>query len=138
MTRPPLLVAALLVLAACEPATTAAIAGASLVTLAYTDKTLGDHAAGLALQEDCSILYAAKKEPYCKDLPAKDRDNGMAELSAALYCYRTLGGVSCYDRPDYMASQTRLNYAYGFLSPEAPRGIIAEAPAAALPESGTY
>jgi hypothetical protein len=61
----------------------------------------------------------------------------MASLSASLYCYRTLGGVSCYDRPDYMASQTRLNYAYGYLPSTAPRGTIADAPVAALP-GGTY
>jgi len=59
-------------------------------------------------------------------------------LSASLYCYRTLGGISCYDRPDYMASQTRLNYAHGYLPSAAPRGTIADAPVAALPESGTY
>jgi len=140
MTRLPLLLAALIGLAACSPANTAALAGASLVSLIYTDKTLSDHAASRALKEDCSVLNFVDNEPYCQKPPSEDAEaNRLAALSASLYCYRTLGGVSCYDRPDYMASnQTRLNYAHGYLPPSEARGRLVEAPVAALPESGTY
>jgi hypothetical protein len=137
MTRLPLLLAALLGLAACDPATTATIAGASLVSLAYTDKTLGDHAASQAFDEDCSVLHTVNKKPYCQEIPTEDQSQRLAGQSASLYCYRTLGGVSCYDRPDYMASQTRLNYAHGYLPATPSRGILVETPVAALPE-GTY
>ena len=137
MTRLPLLLAALLGLAACDPATTATIAGASLVSLTYTDKTLGDHAVSQAFDEDCSVLHTVNKKPFCQEIPAENQGQAMAGLSASLYCYRTLGGVSCYDRPDYMASQTRLNYAHGYLPSTAPSGTIVDAPVAALPE-GTY
>lgn len=140
MTRLPLLLVAFLGLAACTPATTAAVAGASLVSLVYTDKTLGDQAASMALQEDCSILNFTDNKPYCQKPPSVDDQNsGMAALAASLYCYRTLGGISCYERPDYMASnQTRLNFAYGYLPSASPRGRSVEAPLASLPESGTY
>jgi len=140
MTRLPLLLIALLSLAACTPAGTAALAGAGLVSLAYTDKTLTDHAVSGALEEDCSVLHFDNNEPYCQERrpDGQDRDE-MAALAASLYCYRTLGGVSCYDRPDYMASnQTRLNFAHDYLPPSVARRRIVEAPVAALPESGTY
>ncbi len=137
MTRLPLLLTAFLGLAACTPADTALLAGASLVSLAYTDKTLTDHAASRALKEDCSVLHLTDNEPYCQEFP--EPDTRMATLAASLYCYRTLGGVSCYDRPDYMASnQTRLNFAHGYLPPSQPRGQLVEAPVAAGPDSGTY
>jgi hypothetical protein len=39
-------------------------------------------------------------------------------MSSALYCYRTLGGVSCYDRPDYTASsQTRIVFGDTLIAP---------------------
>ena len=140
MTRLPLLLVAFLGLAACTPASTAFLTGASLVSLVYTDKTLGDQAASFALKEDCSILYAADNESYCqKWAPEGEQNRAMATLAGSLYCYRTLGGISCYDRPDYMASnQTRLNYAYGHLPLDDSRGQLVEAPMAASPESGTY
>ena len=140
MTRLPLLMVAFLGLAACSPAGSAALAGIGLVSLIYTDKTLTDHALSRAFKEDCSVLNVENDEPYCQELPSEaDRENGMTTLAASLYCYRTLGGVSCYDRPDYMASnQTRVNFAHGYLPPSEPRGRIIEAPIATAPENGTY
>jgi len=121
------LLAALLGLAACEPTTTAVVAGASLASLIHTDKTLMDHAASYATDEDCSILHAAHNEAYCQAYASEGPDALLA-MTATHYCYRTLGGVSCYDRPDYTASsQTRIEYAYGFGPSEA------AAPVAALP-----
>jgi len=140
MTRSPLLLVAFLGLAACSPANTALITGASLVSLIYTDKTVGDQAASYAFKEDCSVLNLVDKKPYCQEIPPADAQNrAVATLAASYYCYRTLGGVSCYDRPDYMASnQTRLNYAFGNLPPEESRGQLVETPVTTGPESGTY
>jgi hypothetical protein len=121
------LFAALLGLAACEPTTTAVVAGASLASLIHTDKTLMDHAASYATDEDCSILHSAHNEAYCQAYASEGPDPLLA-MTATHYCYRTLGGVSCYDRPDYTASsETRIEYAYGFGPSEA------AAPVAALP-----
>ncbi len=50
-------------------------------------------------------------------------------MSQALYCYRTLGGVSCYDRPDYTASsQTRIVFGDTLIAP------LASAPLASRSE----
>lgn len=140
MTRLPLLMVALLGLAACSPAGTAALAGAGLVSLIYTDKTLTDHAMSRAFKEDCSVLHLEDNKPYCQKPPSEEgQTDQMAALAASLYCYRTLGGVSCYDRPDYTASnQTRVNFAHGYLPPAEAQGQITKAPVAAMPESGTY
>ena len=95
-------------LAACDPTTTAVMAGASLVSLAHTDKTLSDHLATWAFDEDCSILYASNGEPYCQRFETEE-ERLAAEAEAAAqqantYCYRTLGAITCYRQPDTMAS----------------------------------
>ena len=95
-------------LAACDPATTAVVAGVSLVSFVHTDKTLGDHFATWAFDQDCSTLTLANGEGYCHDHVteeqlAAEEAQARAEL-AATYCYRTLGTISCYQQPDEMAS----------------------------------
>jgi len=121
------LLAALIALGACEPTTTAVVAGASLATLIHTDKTLLDHAASYATDENCLILHSAHNEAYCQP-PSGDVPDELMAMTVTHYCYRTLGGVSCYDRPDYAASsQTRIDYRYGLGMPGEP------APVAALP-----
>lgn len=105
----PLLAPALVLgLAACDPGTTAMMAGVSIVSLAHTDKTLGDHFATWAFDEDCSLLNASNGEPYCQRFETEE-DRRAAEAEAAAqraqtYCYRTLGAISCYREPDSMAS----------------------------------
>jgi len=95
-------------LAACDPASQAMLAGASLVTFVHSDKTIGDHVATWAFDQDCSTLSLANGEGYCRDhvsdeeLAAADAQ-AEAEL-AATYCYRTLGAISCYRQPDPAAS----------------------------------
>jgi hypothetical protein len=98
----------LLGLAACDPASQAMMAGASLVSFVHTDKTIGDHVATWAFDQDCSTLTLANGEGYCRDhvteeeLAAREAE-ARAEL-AATYCYRTLGAISCYRQPDELAS----------------------------------
>lgn len=95
-------------LGACELGTTALMAGASMVSLAHTDKTLGDHFATWAFDKDCSILYASNGEPYCQRFETEEErlaaEAEAAALRAQTYCYRTLGEISCYREPDSMAS----------------------------------
>jgi len=95
-------------LAACDPASQAMMAGASLVTFVHTDKTLGDHVATWAFDEDCSTLALANGEDYCRPFVTEE-ERAAAEAEAAArqagtYCYRTLGAVTCYRQPDEMAS----------------------------------
>lgn len=134
MTRAAVLVASLLVLAGCG-GTGVVLAGASLATLIHTDKMPVDHLAGYVTEKDCSVLHTVEKEPYCQET-GPDGHARLAAMSARLYCYRTLGGVSCYDRPDYSASsQTRLDYAY---RPDARPPPPDQSPLAALPEAEVY
>jgi hypothetical protein len=87
--------AALLGLAGCEPASMM-MSGAGMATLVATDKTLTDHAISLALDRDCSFVRSSRGESFCAPEPSP---------SVAAHCYRTLGGVSCYRRPDPAASE---------------------------------
>ena len=95
-------------LAACDPASQAMLAGASLVTFVHSDKTIGDHVATWAFDKDCSTLSLANGEDYCRDFVTEE-ELADAEAAAraeqnATFCYRTLGAVDCYRQPDAMAS----------------------------------
>ncbi len=117
MTRVFVICASLLGLSACGGEIGLAMMGASVATFIHTDKTLIDHAVGLSTERDCSILYLARDQDYCKpQVPIEPSQ--VAYMSQALYCYRTLGGVSCYDRPDYTASsQTRIVFGDTLIAP---------------------
>ena len=117
MTRVFVICASLLGLSACGGDVGLAMLAASTATFIHTDKTVMDHAVGLSTDRDCSILYLARDQDYCK--PQVPIEAGqVAYMSQALYCYRTLGGVSCYDRPDYTASsQTRIVFGDTLIAP---------------------
>ncbi|MFQ5775816.1 MAG: hypothetical protein ACE5GS_14940 [Kiloniellaceae bacterium] len=140
MTRSALLLTGLLALSGCGSAGLA-FGGANLATLIGGDKTIPDYAVSRVAKQDCSLLHAARNEPYCQG-PSRDPRAELAALSATMYCYRTLGGVTCYDRPDYAASsQTRVNFAYGLaprLAAPPAAGPADAPPVAALPGAGTY
>ncbi len=95
-------------LAACDPASQAMLAGASLVSIAHTDKTLTDHVTTWAFDRDCSTLALANGEDYCRPIVTEEEKAAIeAEAKARLaatYCYRTLGAVTCYQQPDDSAS----------------------------------
>lgn len=109
----PVLAAPLLVLglAACDPASQAVMAGASLVTFVHSDKTVSDHLATWAFDKDCSTLSLANGEGYCNDWVSEEQLAAEeAEAKARLastYCYRTLGAVNCFREPDRMASSAQ-------------------------------
>lgn len=113
MTRPirraaPALMS-LLLLAGCGGEVGLALAGASVVSFATTDKFLGDHAVSYATGEDCSSLQLEQTGQYCRT-PAEIAAAEMAErerqiaAEPEMYCYRTLGDISCYEQKDYQAS----------------------------------
>ncbi|MGH6954280.1 MAG: hypothetical protein ACREGL_08870 [Alphaproteobacteria bacterium] len=85
---------------------TVLLAGADLASQVNTGKGLHDHVASAAMSEDCSTgRYLEDHGQYCVDPDA------AAELAAArpaLYCYPSLGAVTCYDSPDPYANGARL------------------------------
>jgi hypothetical protein len=94
-------VAALLALTACGPGTGLVVVGANVVSLVNTDKTLVDHAASWATDEDCSAIAFSNKEEYCqsKEFPVEPA------AAAETFCYRSLGSIVCYNEPDPYASE---------------------------------
>jgi hypothetical protein len=117
MTRVFVLCGGLLGLSACGGEVGLAMLAASTATFIHTDKTVMDHAVSYSTDRDCSILFLARDQDYCKpQVPIEPAQ--VAYMSQALYCYRTLGGVSCYDRPDYTASsQTRIVFGDTLIAP---------------------
>ncbi|MBT5414694.1 MAG: hypothetical protein HOH66_02625 [Rhodospirillaceae bacterium] len=84
--------AALFALQGCV-AGSVALTGAEMASNITSDKTLVDHAASLVTGMDCSSIHSANGYSYCND---SDEENAAAPT----YCYRSLGAVTCYDRPD--------------------------------------
>lgn len=92
-----LLVSVAVFLAACTnvPPGISAIDGASVVG---SDKTVLDHVAGWVREQDCSSVRAEKGGHWCQDYYEND------PVNQPLYCYRTLGSVSCYAEPSTHAA----------------------------------
>jgi len=68
--------------------TVAVVDGATIMA---TDKTILDHIVSLSSGKNCSTVRKELGMYYCEeDEPVGDRK---------VYCYRTLGGVTCYDKP---------------------------------------
>ncbi len=117
MTRLFVICTILLGLSGCGGDASLLLVGGSLTSLTYTKKTLVDHAVSRYTEKNCSILHTARNEAYCQAPEITEREK-VAYMASAMYCYRTLGGVNCYDRPDYMASsQTRVVFNDTFVKP---------------------
>ncbi|WP_053005915.1 hypothetical protein [Kiloniella spongiae] len=88
-------------------------AAASVGTLVHTDKTITDHFFSWAMAKDCSIVYTSKGEAYCRD---EQLENGLANSGYEnLYCYRNIGGVTCYESPyEEASSQTTVYHSTQF------------------------
>ena len=131
MTRFLYMIGLLLTLSACGGTLGMTVIALSTATLIHTDKTVADLAVSWYTKEDCSLLYAAEDEPYCQPYEPLEKDQ-VAFMNSTLYCYRTLGGVSCYDRPDYTASnETRIDFGNTLISP-----LNSDSPLASLPKNG--
>lgn len=76
-------------LAACDPVTFTSVEGISLMG---SDKTLVDHAVSMSSGKNCSTLRKEQGLTYCVE--------DMPQIRQNIYCYRDLGGVTCYDRVD--------------------------------------
>ena len=101
--------AVLLLLAGCGGEVGLVMVGASAVSFATTDKFLTDHAVSYATGEECSSLQFEQTGEYCRTadeiaaLAAEDEARQQA-ANPEMYCYRTLGDITCYTQEDYQAS----------------------------------
>ena len=84
---------ALLVLSGCASHIPPGVAAIDPVTVIATDKTVIDHVTGWATGEDCSSVRAEQGGHWCVQPYEND------PVTQPLYCYRTLGNVSCYAQP---------------------------------------
>jgi hypothetical protein len=80
----------LLIVSACNSVPSLAIIdGASVVS---TEKTVADHAISIYTGKNCSTIRTEMGLTYCEEdevVPAPE-----------VYCYHTLGKITCYDKPD--------------------------------------
>lgn len=77
-----------ILVAACDAGTFTAATGVSLMG---SDKTIVDHAISIGSGKNCSILRTERGLTYCVE--------DMPQVRQNIYCYRDLGGVTCYDQP---------------------------------------
>lgn len=97
----------LLLLSACGGEVGLVMVGASVASFATTDKFLADHAVSYATGEDCSALQMEQTGEYCRSSEEIAEAAEEARRNAAapdMYCYRTLGDITCYQDQDYQAS----------------------------------
>jgi hypothetical protein len=57
-----------------------------------TEKTFSDHIISYASGKDCSSVRREMGTTYCKE--------DEVTITPNVFCYNTLGRVTCYDRPD--------------------------------------
>ena len=86
------IIAGLMLLTGCEVASTAMLAKASTVAFASTDRFLSDHILSMATGEDCSLGNALDDGHAC-------RPHYVAPEAVPIYCYPTIGAVTCYQQP---------------------------------------
>jgi hypothetical protein len=89
-SRLPLLLLTALALGGCDPISGTAVGVSSL---SATKKLPPDHAISAITGRDCSVVSFEQTGEYCPP-PAKEIDRSDT------HCFRTLGGVDCYNRPD--------------------------------------
>jgi hypothetical protein len=93
-----------LVLAGCSEPVSYALLGANAVSLAVTEKFVGDHVMSWATGKECSALNSTRHGQYC--LPPDDTQTAQVPAPPQ-YCYRTRGAITCYPTPDLEASASR-------------------------------
>lgn len=64
-----------------------------------TDKTIEDHVISFSSGKNCSSVRKEQGLTYCiEDEP---------HIKQKIYCYQTLGDITCYDRPDPTGSRQK-------------------------------
>jgi len=88
--RAGIIFAGLMLLSAC--AFIPPIAAVEGVSAVGTGKPLSDHIISYYSGKNCSTVRSSTGRSYCEEEELNP--------SPRVWCYRTLGNVSCYDRPD--------------------------------------
>ena len=95
--RRPLLITTLVMgLSGCSAATTAPtsfpqLLGVNGASVIGTGKTIADHVVSFASGKNCSSVRKNTGRHYCEEDEVAVPDN--------VFCYTTLGDITCYDRP---------------------------------------
>jgi len=131
--RSALIFAALLFLGAC--AYIPGWAGLEGVSAATTKKTFTDHLVSVSSGKNCSTVRVNRGQSYCEE----DEINPRPKV----FCYRTIGSVSCYDRPDPYGRQQVVggndhNRPTERLIPEPRRGFFDSLPFDGYPGEDKY
>lgn len=63
------------------------------VSTIATEKPFTDHVVSFFSGKNCSSIRREKGQTYCEE-------DELQSAAPKVYCYRALGGVTCYDRPD--------------------------------------
>jgi len=93
--RSSLAIFAILALSGCGPVVVPGVPGLAqidVLTVVGTDKTVVDHVLSLSSGKNCSAVRLEKGMHYCEEDEPKITQN--------IYCYNTLGSVTCYTKPD--------------------------------------
>ena len=69
------------------------------VSTVVTQKPLTDHVVSFFSGKNCSTIRREKGQTYCEE-------DELQPGAPKVYCYRALGGVTCYDRPDPFDGQS--------------------------------
>ncbi|MBM3565110.1 MAG: hypothetical protein FJX42_03235 [Alphaproteobacteria bacterium] len=69
------------------------------VSTVVTEKPLSDHIVSFFSGKNCSVIRREKGQTYCEE-------DELKTTQAKVYCYKTLGAVNCYDRPDPFDGQS--------------------------------
>ena len=75
-------------------------AGADGAAIIASDKTIIDHVVSFTTGKNCSTLRSSQDLTYCEE--------DQIDPQPVLYCYRDLGKVSCYSRPEAEWRQQRI------------------------------
>ena len=69
------------------------------MTTVATEKPLSDHFVSFFSGKNCSVVRREKGQTYCEE-------DELRSAAPKVYCYRSIGGVNCYDRPDPFDGQS--------------------------------
>ncbi len=76
---------------------------ADAVSMIDTQKTIGDHIVSAYTDQDCSSYgYYQQNKPYCVAKKAPE-----PPVPPDYYCYESIGGRNCYDKPVYGEGYTQ-------------------------------
>jgi len=89
-------------LGACTGTAAIAMAGLSAASFAATKKLPTDHVASWITGEDCSALGLERTGQYCRTEAEVAAAEAAADPGAQprVYCYRTIGEITCQSEPD--------------------------------------